>query len=155
MGDLYQKWLSMVDFPALILLIITLLGVYVIYKTQQDPHNQFDFADMLRDDTNKPSALRLAIFVCLAISSWAVMYIIVSTQTIDSWLLIAYMAVWSGAKVAEKLVEAYSASKIPPGRSSPTPFSQWRGNTKPVPSADDVTDQPDDSVPLGPAGNTR
>lgn len=111
MTELYAKWLSMVDFPAVILLIITLLGAYVLYQTQKNPGNNFDFADMLRDDAGKPSAFRLGIFVCLAISSWAIMYIIMQTKAIDIWLIVFYMLIWSGAKIAEKIVDAYVASK--------------------------------------------
>ena len=110
-NELYTKWLSMVDFPAVVLLMMTLLGVYVLYQTQKNPHNNFDFADMLRDDAGKPSAFRLAIFVCLAISSWAIMYIIMQTKGIDIWLIVFYMLIWSGAKIAEKIVDAYAGSK--------------------------------------------
>lgn len=111
MTALYEHWMTMIDLPAIILLLIVFMGGYVLYKTQASTTNHFDFADMLRDDKNKPSALRLGIFVCMAISSWAIMYLIVSTKTIDTWVLVAYMAIWSGAKVAEKLVDAYAISK--------------------------------------------
>jgi len=111
MTELYTKWLSMVDFPAVILLVMTLMGAYVLYKTQKNPNNNFDFADMLRDDAGKPSALRLAIFVCLAISSWAIMYLIVQNRNIDLWLIVCYMMIWSGAKIADKMVDAYAATK--------------------------------------------
>jgi amino acid permease len=111
MTELYAKWLLMVDFPAVILLVMTLLGVYVLYQTQKSKSNNFDFADMLRDDAGKPSAFRLAIFVCLAISSWVIMYIVVQTKGIDLWLIVFYMLIWSGAKIAEKIVDAYAASK--------------------------------------------
>lgn len=111
MTELYAKWLLMVDFPAVILLVMTLLGAYVLYQTQKSKSNNFDFADMLRDDAGKPSAFRLAIFVCLAISSWAIMYIVVQTKGIDLWLIVFYMLIWSGAKIADKIVDAYAASK--------------------------------------------
>lgn len=102
-------WMSMVDFPALILLIILALGGWVLWKTQKNPDNDFDFSDMLRDEFNKPSAFRLAIFVCLGVSTWAIMYMLVNNKgKIDAWIFIAYMAIWSGAKVADKLVDAYS-----------------------------------------------
>lgn len=111
MTELYTKWLSMVDFPAVILLVMTLLGVYVLYQTQKSRSNNFDFADMLRDDAGKPSAFRLGIFVCLAISSWVIMYLVVQNKTIDLWLIVFYMLIWSGAKIAEKIVDAYIATK--------------------------------------------
>lgn len=105
------KWFEkFMDFPALILLMIFFMGGWVMWKTQMNPDNHFDFADMLRDETCKPSALRLSIFVSLGISSWAIMYMLVTNKgTIDIWALIAYMAIWSGAKVAEKFIDAYAA----------------------------------------------
>lgn len=119
MHELYVKWLGMIDFPAIILLVITLMGGFVMYKTQASKTNNFDFADMLRDDSGKPSAFRLAIFVCLAISSWAVMYLVIQNKAIDIWVIVLYMLIWSGAKIAEKIVDAYMASKI--GKEPPSP----------------------------------
>lgn len=119
MHELYIKWLGMIDFPAIILLVITLMGGFVMYKTQASKTNNFDFADMLRDDSGKPSALRLAIFVCLAISSWAVMYLVIQNKAIDIWVIVLYMLIWSGAKIAEKIVDAYMASKGDKGPSLP------------------------------------
>jgi hypothetical protein len=95
------------DFPALILLLIFLLGLYVLWKTQK-AKNGFDFSDMLRDDSGKPSSSRLAVFVCLGVSTWAIMYMLVTNKgIIDTWIFVAYIAIWSGAKVAEKGIEAY------------------------------------------------
>jgi hypothetical protein len=108
---LFNTWVSMVDFPAVILLVMTVMGAYVMYRTQKNQSNNFDFADMLRDDSGKPSAFRLAIFPCLGVSSWVIMYIVVQTKTIDLWLIVLYMLIWSGAKIADKLVDAYVASK--------------------------------------------
>lgn len=117
MDILFQKWVAMVDFPAVILLMLTMMGGYVMYKTQKNPSNNFDFADMLRDEKGKPSALRLAIFVCLGISSWVVMYLVTTTKAIDTWIVLGYMVIWSGAKVAEKLVDAYSGTVQKPSSS--------------------------------------
>jgi hypothetical protein len=102
-----------VDLPAAILLIIFALMAYVLYKTQASDKNNFDFADMLRDDlSNKPSSSRLAMFVCLGISTWAIMYILITKKgDIDTWLFIAYVGIWSGAKVAEKGMDMFLASK--------------------------------------------
>lgn len=118
MTDALTTWLSQnLDMPAVALLIIFVLGLYVLFRTQKST-NDFDFADMLRDETGKPSAFRLAIFVCLAISSWAVMYMLVKNSGhIDTWIYVAYITVWSGAKVAEKALEAYSG-RVP--QQSPT-----------------------------------
>lgn len=109
--ELFNKWLTMVDFPATVLLVMLLLGVYVLYKTQQDPHNDFDFADMLRDENGKPSAFRLGIFASLAISSWVIMSIVVTTHSIDLWVFGFYLIIWSSAKIADKLADAYMVTK--------------------------------------------
>jgi hypothetical protein len=121
MHELYVKWLGMIDFPAIILLMITLMGGFVMYKTQASKSNNFDFADMLRDDGGKPSAFRLGIFICLAISSWAVMYLVIQNKAIDVWVIVLYMLIWSGAKIADKIVDAYLSSKSDKGPPPPSP----------------------------------
>jgi hypothetical protein len=45
------------------MIVILFLGGWVLYKVQKDPDNNFNFEDMLRDETGHPSAFRLAIFV--------------------------------------------------------------------------------------------
>jgi hypothetical protein len=108
------------DFPAFILLLIFLLGLYVLWKTQK-ADNGFDFSEMLRDDSGKPSSSRLAVFVCLAVSTWAIMYMLITNKgVIDTWIFIAYVAIWSGAKVAERFIDGYLANRgipnnVPPG----------------------------------------
>jgi hypothetical protein len=66
---------------------------------------------MLRDDAGKPSAFRLAIFVSLAVSTWVIMYIVLKSNTLDPWIFLSYLGIWSGAKVAETAINAY-AGKI-------------------------------------------
>jgi hypothetical protein len=63
---------------------------------------------MLRDDSGKPSAFRLAIFVSLAVSTWIIMYIVLNTNALDTWMFVTYLGIWSGAKVAETALVAYS-----------------------------------------------
>lgn len=110
-----QTWIaSNFDFPALVLVIILVLGGWILWKTQRDPGNKFDFTDMLRDEGGKPSAYRLAIFVCLAVSTWVIMYATIATKgAIDTWIFVWYIAIWSGAKVAEKGIEAYVGRNRP------------------------------------------
>jgi hypothetical protein len=124
-------WLSQnIDMPAIALLIIFVLGIYVLNRTQKS-NNAFDFADMLRDEGGKPSAFRLAIFVCLAISSWAIMYMLVKTNgSIDTWIYVAYISVWSGAKVAEKALDAYGGRQVP--TQSPLPSHSPVATASPV-----------------------
>lgn len=94
-----------------ILIVILLLGGWVLWKVQKDKSNQFNFEDMLRDDSGKPSAFRLAIFVSLAVSTWVIMHIVLATNNLDTWMFMAYLGIWSGAKVAETAITAYAASK--------------------------------------------
>lgn len=104
--------MNMLDFPAVVLLLIMALGAYVLWQTQSSPHNDFDFSDMLRDDGGRPSSARMAVFVCLAISSWAVMYMLIHSKgQIDTWVFLGYCGIWSGAKIVEKAIDAYREVK--------------------------------------------
>lgn len=133
------------DFPALILLLIFLLGLYVLWKTQK-ADNGFDFSEMLRDDSGKPSSSRLAVFVCLAVSTWAIMYMLITNNgVIDTWIFIAYVAIWSGAKVAERFIDGYLQNRgIPNGtpvavaKAPPAPAQQKRAAAAPTPADDDA-----------------
>jgi hypothetical protein len=103
-----QQIVIMFDFPAVAFSLIMILGFWVLWNTQKDPANNFDFTDMLRDENGKPSAYRLAIFVCLAVSTWAIMYMAIATEgRLDTWIFVWYVGIWSGAKVAEKAIDAY------------------------------------------------
>ena len=134
------------DFPALILLLIFLLGLYVLWKTQK-ADNGFDFSEMLRDDSGKPSSSRLAVFVCLAVSTWAIMYMLITNKgVIDTWIFIAYVAIWSGAKVAERFIDGYLQNRgIPNGtpavapKAAPAqaPVQKKRAAAAPAPADDD------------------
>lgn len=150
-----QWWSRTIDFPAFILLIIFVLGIYVLWRTQQ-ADNDFDFSFMLKDDNDKPSSARLAMFVCLAITSWGLMYIIITRKgDIDAWLFLGYTAIWSGTKVAETAIVAYANRSKPPTMSNgngmryeeyghrPTaPY--YRGNNQRLPD-----DLPDDGEHIG------
>jgi hypothetical protein len=50
----------------------------------------------------------LAIFVSLAVSTWVIMYIVLKTNTVDVWMYMTYLGVWSGAKIAETAINAYA-----------------------------------------------
>lgn len=118
-----MNWDLRIDFPGLVLVAILLLMFWIMWRAQK-ADNGLDFAEMLKDDSGKASSSRLAAFVALAISSWAVMYILVTRKgEIDTWLLVAYVAIWSGAKVAEKALEAYvpGARGLPPAPPAPPP----------------------------------
>jgi hypothetical protein len=132
------------DFPAVILMLIFLLGLYVLWKTQ-NADNDFDFSDMLRDDSGKPSSSRLAVFVCLAVSTWSIMYMLVTTKgVIDTWIFVAYVAIWSGAKVAERGIDAYlNKTGLPNGNGGvvPVPMPAPRSKPRPAPRKADDSDE--------------
>jgi hypothetical protein len=99
------------DIPALVLLLVFALGAWVLWRTQTSENN-FDFADMLRDTEGKASSSRLAMFVCLAVSSWGFMYLLITKKgEMDTWLFLGYVGIWSGTKVAEKGIDMYAASR--------------------------------------------
>ncbi len=103
--------LANTDIAQTMLIVIMVMGGWVLWRVQSNKANNFDFSEMLRGDTGKPSAFRLAIFISLAVSTWVIMYIVLKGGTIDPWIYTIYLAVWSGAKVAESAIDAYAASK--------------------------------------------
>lgn len=98
------------DVPAAILAIMVILAMYVIYKAQQ--RDDFDFGDMLKDDNNRPSALRFGIFTSLGVSSWVVIYDTINFSGADPYVLVIYVSFWSGAPIAAKFVEALQAKWV-------------------------------------------
>ena len=108
MLDSIKYIINILDLATVILLLILLLGGWILWKVQVSRTTDFKFEEMLRDESNKPSAFRLAIFVCLAVSTWVIMYIVLKTNTIDTWIFVTYVTIWSGAKVAESALVAYS-----------------------------------------------
>jgi len=112
----FSTWLgNTVDLPALVLLLLLYMGYRVTRATQANPENGFDFADMLRDDRGKPSSSRMAVFVCLALTSWALMYIVIHNKgAVDTWLFLGYAGIWSGAKVVDSALAAYTKTNGPP-----------------------------------------
>lgn len=118
-------WMEMIDFPAFVLLLLLMVFGWVLYKTQANKENKFDFADMLRDDNGKPSSTRMAVFVCLGLSSWALMYLVINNKhKVDvSFVFVAFMIIWSGQKVAEKFLDVWALrlGGGPPAEKSQTP----------------------------------
>ena len=92
-----MDWIQKLDIATDVMIGVLLLGAWILWKVQKDPDNDFNFEDMLRDDFGKPSAFRLAIFISLAVSTWVIMYIVLKTNSVDSWFFVSYLAIWSGA----------------------------------------------------------
>lgn len=93
------------DVPTFVLVFLLVLGGAVLWSAQR--RDDFDFAPMLCDETGKASALRLAIFICIAVSSWVVIKVTMNTTDPDKAFnyFVVYTAVWSGAKIVEKLLD--------------------------------------------------
>jgi len=112
------------DFPALVLMGMSLLLLLICWRLQR--RKDFDFAQMFKDESGKTSSSRFFSFVCLNISSWAIMYILVSNKgKIETWILLGYIGIWSGAKVVEKAIDAWALTKgampLQPVTPAPTP----------------------------------
>ncbi len=98
-----------IDVPAIVLLILLAAGLGVMWASQRRP--DFDFGNMLKDESGKESAMRFAVFVCLAISSWHLIYLTIhvitekgSLDTLFNFYAL-YLAVWSSAKIVEKVID--------------------------------------------------
>ena len=94
-----------VDIPTLVLIALLVMGAIVMYLAQRQ--SDFNFADMLKDDNGKPSAMRLAVFVCLALSSWGLIKLTMTYQDLDKIFnyYVVYISIWSGAKIVEKTID--------------------------------------------------
>lgn len=71
----------------------------------------FDFSDMLKDESGKASSMRLGVLVCIAVSSWALIKITMTVKEPEQVFnyYMAYMAIWSGAKIVDKLLDVLIA----------------------------------------------
>jgi uncharacterized membrane protein YedE/YeeE len=105
------------------LLLAALLVVFIWIGAQAAKKNNFDWSEMLKGGDGKPSALRLGILVSIAVSSWVLVYAVLNKAMVSAdlvYLFGIYLAVWSGAKVAEKFIEGWVAvrtgnnSSLPP-----------------------------------------
>jgi hypothetical protein len=96
------------DISVLLLVALLAMAVYVMREAQK-PGNYW--GGIFDDDNNKRSALRVAVLICVAVSSAVLMYLTVNTVKGGDDLhnlfpyYIAFLAVWSGAKVVEKLID--------------------------------------------------
>lgn len=92
------------------LLLTVLLLSFVWIGVQASKKVGFDWSEMLKGADGKPSSLRLGILVSIAVSSWVLVYSFLNKTNSSSdlvWLFGIYLAVWSGAKVAEKMVDGW------------------------------------------------
>lgn len=89
-------------------LICVLLGVLIAWQMKDD---QFDLRYLLVDSqTNKVSLFKLGQLLALLTSTWALIYE-TRTGNLTEWLFLAYIATWSGANVASKIVDRKPEAK--------------------------------------------
>ena len=117
MGTFLASLSQFLSVPGLVLLFLLAIGLHVIFTSQK--RDDFDWADMLKDESGKFSAFRLGVLVCLVGSTWVLLYITMYTVKDPAGLETlfkyygAYLVVWSGAKVVEKGLEVFIALKLP------------------------------------------
>jgi hypothetical protein len=121
MTDVAHWWLATIDFPAMVFMALLLVGLWVLWKSQQAA--DFDLKDMLRDDRGKPSSSRFAVFVSLAGTTWALMYHVVYTKGQISWVIfLGYALIWSASPALIKVADGYFQKQA--GGSLPPPPTQ-------------------------------
>ena len=106
--DKFFEWLwRVLDLPALLLVAVMVLMFYVLYRIQQNPENNFDFADMFRDETGKPSAARVMVLIAGGVSSWLLMYMAIHNEDskVDPMFYALYLGAWSGTALASKWMD--------------------------------------------------
>jgi cbb3-type cytochrome oxidase subunit 3 len=97
-----------IDLPAVVLGLLMLMGAYIMFQAQK--RRDFDFGNMLKDESNKESALRLGVIIGISIGSWSFIYVTIHkvlSEVYWFYSFVAYLLILSGAKLAEKLIEAW------------------------------------------------
>jgi len=98
-----------IDLPAIMLFIISGLGIYIMIAAQRQ--GDFNFSEMLRDESNKPSAVRIGVLVSLAVSSWIVMqHALLAGASLNPQVVGLYIFAWSGALVFVKAAEKWNGT---------------------------------------------
>ena len=121
--DLVSNYLSGLTLINTTFILLCVFIVYVVVVTQK--RKDFDFAEMLKSN-GKPSSVRLAVLVSLATSTWVLMQVTLASKSGSSDALIEvyviYLSVWSGSKVLEKGIDAWSAKRNPRTRNKTDDF---------------------------------
>lgn len=112
--DLSDKLISLIDMPALILVFMLCLMVYVLVRIQRNPNNNFDFADIFRDEHGRASGGKMCVLGAFAVSSWYIMYAAIhsETSTVESLVYLGYMVVWLFPKTSETLIQAFARYRL-------------------------------------------
>ena len=90
-------------------LVLGLLWILLVIRSAQA--EGFKWSRAMQDDNGKESSLRFGIIVAVVVSSWFLVYVTMNVLKASGDLealfpyYMAYLAVWSGAKVVEKLLD--------------------------------------------------
>ena len=101
-----KQLIGLIDVPALVLALLLLLALLVMWRAQR--RADFDWADMLRDAEGKPSAMRFAVMVAVASTTWVLMKASVQKSDDLVQILWAYLLAWSGAPVLRELAQKWN-----------------------------------------------
>jgi hypothetical protein len=108
MSQLIQNQIIQQLIPSTVLIVLLLLMAYVLFSAQKS-REDFDIANMLKDENGKESGLRLALLVSLAISSWAVVTMVLN-NTLSTNVWVGYLATWSGSLVFIKAADKWNGN---------------------------------------------
>ena len=119
---LVANFVAGITLPTVVLFVLLVSMAYMLRSIQR--REDFDFANMLRDDTGAPnplgkeSFLRLAGVGSFAFSSWTIMDQGRSHPPLDNTLFAIYCITWSGAIVFLKAAEKWDG-RLPWAKGSP------------------------------------
>jgi hypothetical protein len=112
--DWLTKLIGMMDvasvFGATVLVMMSTGLAVVFYIAQKRP--DVDVAQFLRDENGKLSASRLAVFVALLFSSWALVVDTLMNRQVDATVYLIYLGTWSTSKTLEAVVSFLVQNKI-------------------------------------------
>lgn len=108
---LISSLMSYISAPGLALVVMFVGAGVVLFEAQQ--RSDFDIGNFLKNDAGKESMAALGGLAAIVLSGWVVVYSATKVKDFDVdtflWIYAVHLAVWSGTKVAEKLVDAFSA----------------------------------------------
>ena len=102
-----KAFTSYIDVPTLILLGMLGFAWSIVHKAQK--REDFDFGNMLKDESGKESAHRLTAIGSFAVSTWYIMYYGMHVTNPDPVIFGIYVGAWSGTAVAMKFGDALIA----------------------------------------------
>lgn len=100
-----------VSAPGLALIVLFVGAGLVMFEAQKRP--DFDTGNFLKNEAGKESVANLGALIAIVLSGWCLIYLVTKVTDFDADTFVTiytlHLAVWSGTKVAEKLVDAVVA----------------------------------------------